>query len=103
MRRCRLAREERVREVQRAEVQLHRARLADEARPEHLEDPFDLDERQPEPTDCSRVVGGVHAVVGERDRTGDLDGHRPDLRGHLQLVQRLHDGVVELGTPARHA
>ena len=84
-------------QVQAAPEEVDGTDLADEPAPEHLEDPCRLHERLPEPLRLRRVVGRVALVGVERDRTRDLDGHRPDRCGQAELVEERHQFGVEAG------
>ncbi len=85
-------------QVERAPEQVHRTVLADETRPEVGEHSVHLHEREPEVMHLRCVVGRVSFVGVERDRAGDLDGHRPDRGVQAELVQLCH----ELGVEVRH-
>ena len=85
------------REVEGTPEHVHRARLADEPGAETGEHPIHGDQCQPEATHRVSVVTGVDAVVGERDRSGNLDGDRPDGGAHVEFVEHRHHRRVEVG------
>src|SRR5215470_5773766 len=61
---------------------MHRAALADEARPKLFEDSVCLDQDSPEPVCVVRIVRRVRFVSVERYGIGNLVGFRVDL--HVQ-------------------
>jgi hypothetical protein len=91
------AREARGRQVEAAPVEADRARLADETRPELLEQPIGADERSPEQLDVSRFVQGLDLVLLERDGLGHLDRAWPDPDVDAAVSQPRHQLPVEGG------
>src|SRR6266511_2041350 len=79
--------EARGREVERAPEELHRARLAEEARAEALEDHVSAQQRGRETADRFAVVRANLDVVAEGDRRGDLARHAVDMRGRHANVR----------------
>src|SRR5262249_30628646 len=84
------------REIEAAPEEVDRAALADEPRPEDLEDPIHLDQRMPEAARRVRVVCRMPLVLLERGGIRDLVRHGPDANRHAELPERLHDTGVEL-------
>ena len=97
-RRHRTAGEARRREVERAPPELHRRRLAAEARTVLAEHRLHGEQRAPEARDGGAVVGRVHRVLGERDRVRDLGRQRRDLDRHAGPLECRRQLRVE----ARH-
>ena len=91
------AREPRVGEIEAPPPEVHGARLAEEAAPEPLEDPFDLDEHLPAGPCRRGVVGAMGRVGFEANRVGHLDRHSPDPGVDIEARQRVHDEPIKLG------
>lgn len=85
------------REVHRAPEEVHRTDLAEEIRPEHLQDTLGLHELPPEEVGGLGVVTVVLTVLSERDRRIHLVGCAVDASRDTQLVQRSEGAGVELG------
>ncbi len=81
--------------------EVHRAGLAAELAAEPAEHAVRSDQRQPEPVDGVRVVGGVHGVLGERDHLGQLDRGADDRHVDAQPAQRAGELGVEVRDGAR--
>jgi len=94
--RGRTAREPGVGEIEAPPPEVHGARLAEEAAPEPIEDPSDLDEHLPAGPCRSGVVGTMERVGFEANGVGDFDRHGPDPGGDIQPRERFHDQAIEL-------
>ena len=76
---------------------MHGARLAEEAAPEPIEHPSDLDEHLPAGPCRSGVVRTVVRVGFEANGVCDFDRHGPDAGADPQPRERVHDEAIELG------
>jgi hypothetical protein len=78
-RRCASAGEARHRQIEAAPEEVHRARLAEKAATELVEDVRDRDHRAPASIGIVGIVGGMDGVLLEGDGIGDFDRHGPDV------------------------
>ena len=69
-------------------------------RAELLEHPIGLQQDAPEALRKVRIVGGVLAVLAERDRLRHLVGAAMDPHPEVELGQRRHEPVVERRRPS---
>ena len=89
------------REVEAAPEEMDRARLAEEAAAEELEDAIGLDERAPETMGRGAVVGSVGAVERKADRVGNLVRCFVDRYRDAEPVQEIDDPTMEGGNSLR--
>src|SRR5205823_9014096 len=85
------------REIEAAPEEMDRARLAEKPRAESREHLVDLHQRLPEAGYLPGIIGGMDAVFLERDRVGDLDRRRPEVRIQVQRAQPADEFGVEIG------
>src|SRR6185295_13833044 len=76
------------REIESTPEEMYRARLAQEAPREPLEDPIGMRQHPEGALGLAGLVRRVRPVLGERDRMVHLDGHRPDLHRDPELAQQ---------------
>jgi hypothetical protein len=89
------------REIEAAPEEMHRARLAEKAAAEQLEDAVDLDERAPEAMDRVGIVAGMAAVVGKAGRVRDLARHVVDGDRDAEAAEQRENAAMELGDGLR--
>ncbi len=89
------------REVEAPPEEVHRARLAEEGRPELLEHAVDLHQRLEEPAHRAGVVRALGVVLGKRDRAGDLVRVRIESRACLRGSGRARACAVEVSDRSR--
>ena len=75
---------------------MHRTAFATKPRSEPLEDAVALHKNPPKPIGVFAVVRAVLLVFIERDRVFNLVRHVVDLDRQFQIIQRLHDSLIEL-------
>ncbi len=76
---------------------MDRGGLAPETRPVPLHDDVDPGEDLPEPPSVDSIVGVVVPILREGDGVRDLLGQLGDGDGHSEVLQPLHDLLVEVG------
>ena len=81
--------------------EVHRTAFSQERATESLEHVLRLHESAPETLDRVGVVGGVRAILGERNRFHRLDRHRPHLQVDPGVAQQRAVFAVELRYRAR--
>src|SRR6185437_8588032 len=96
MRRRRPAGEARHRKIETPPEEVHRARLAEEAAAEELEDAICLNEHAPERVCRARVIGGVDVIAREWNCVRDLVRRLDDAHVDAHAAQELEDPPVKV-------
>src|SRR4051794_38744947 len=94
---CAAAGEARYREIKAAPEKMHRARLAEKAGAELLEDAVAVHEDLQEAPYGIGIVGGMAPVFRKPDRVRQFVWHLVDHNGNAELGQRGLRGGVEAG------
>ena len=92
---CAPAGKARHREIGAAPEVMHRAAFAREARPELIENALRLQQRAPVSIGVLGIVRAVRFIPVERNRVGQLVGHRANGHRHLERLQGFHEPPVE--------
>src|SRR6185436_7134376 len=85
------------REIEGTPEEMHRARLAQGAPREALEDSIGVRQHPEGALGLAGLVRRVRPILGERDRMVHLHGHGPDLHGDPELAQQALVLPVEFG------
>src|ERR1700733_3153495 len=80
---------------------MHRAGLANETRPEFLQNPIGIDQDAAEALDIFRVVGGVMPVLIERSGVVELDRRAADANLDAKRPQARHVLAIKIRNRAR--
>src|SRR5215469_17903293 len=83
-------------EIKTAPEKMHWAAFTTETRAKFLENAIALHEHAPEPGCMFAVVRPVFFILIKRDRILNLVRRHVDLDRQLQIIQRLHDSLIEL-------
>src|SRR6516165_11408397 len=76
---------------------MHRARLADEARPKIIHHAIGLHQSQPELVREDWIILRMDAVPIERDRILNFTRHGPDVDVDAETAETLHEFAIEVG------
>src|ERR1700757_562945 len=96
MRWSRLAGKTRDRQIKAAPEEMYRAAFAAKTRAELLEYAIALNENPPEPVGIFGIVRVMLLVAIEGDWILNLVRQHVDLNRQFQIIQRLHDSLIEL-------
>src|SRR4029077_12225246 len=89
------------REVEASPEEMHRARLAEKAAAEQLEDTVDLNKRAPKAMGRRGVISGVGVIFREADRVRDLVWHFIDGDRDTDAGEELGHASIEFGNCLR--